>query len=410
MEKNISIRINEFRAIHRAAIDLNGITVIAGINGSGKSTISKLLYSVFTRVETLNQLYAASFFAEVQPIREIHNQIVDAYKPAGFPPFYAGNNTAPKTFLESLSRLLNVTGDLLLNKDEKSLRLLDIIKYNLQVEVREKDDLNTIISKCQKAVRDYEIKIAERPSEVLINAVANDFGDAEIKDKVSVFEYGYEFFGDNVKNIPLIHSIHNTSYIATPMALEQFGGQLFLNIQNEHLDSHINTEIYQHITNVMHGSTEFSKEQNRYFYKRNDGKTFLLFDSATGIKSFAFLQILLQGGFINDRSLIIIDEPEAHLHPQWIVEYAKVLVELNKQTKAKFFLATHSTDMVSALRYISEKEKIQDDLSFYQAISSKDDEFAFDYHYLGTDIEPIFESFNKSFELIEQYGEDNSNL
>lgn len=409
MEKNISIRIDKFRAIHRASIDLNGITVIAGINGSGKSTISKLLYSVFTRVEMLNQLYAASFFTEIQPILEIHNQTVDAYKPAGFSLFFAVSNADPKAFLESLSRLMNVTGDLLLNKDERSMRLLDIIKYNLKIEVKGKEDLNIIISKCQEAVRDYEKKISERPSGALINAVANEFSDAEIKDKVSVSEYGYEFFGNNAKNIPLIHSIHNTSYIATPMALEQFGGQLFLN-QSEHHDSHINMDIYQRIANVMQGVAEFSKEQNRYFYKRNDGKTFLLFDSATGIKSFAFLQILLQGGFINDRSLIIIDEPEAHLHPQWIVEYAKVLVELNKQTKAKFFLATHSTDMVSALRYISEKENILDDLSFYQAISSKDDEFAFDYHYLGTDIEPIFESFNKSFELIEQYGEDNSNL
>ena len=33
--------------IHRADIEINGITVIAGENDTGKSTIGKALYSVF---------------------------------------------------------------------------------------------------------------------------------------------------------------------------------------------------------------------------------------------------------------------------------------------------------------------------------------------------------------------------
>ncbi|MDR2850290.1 MAG: AAA family ATPase, partial [Verrucomicrobiota bacterium] len=36
--------INQYRAIKEAAIDLKGITVLSGVNGSGKSTVSKLLY------------------------------------------------------------------------------------------------------------------------------------------------------------------------------------------------------------------------------------------------------------------------------------------------------------------------------------------------------------------------------
>ena len=82
-------------------------------------------------------------------------------------------------------------------------------------------------------------------------------------------------------------------------------------------------------------------------------------------------------------------------------------MELNKKTKARFFIATHSTDMVSALRYISEKEETLDHLSFYRAIPSDADAYTYDYQDMGTDIEPIFESFNKSYELIEKYGTDN---
>ena len=44
---DIKISVKDFRAVHSADIDLNGITVIAGVNGSGKSTLSRLLYTIF---------------------------------------------------------------------------------------------------------------------------------------------------------------------------------------------------------------------------------------------------------------------------------------------------------------------------------------------------------------------------
>lgn len=41
----INLEVQQFRAIQNANIDLNGITVVAGVNGCGKSTLSKLLYN-----------------------------------------------------------------------------------------------------------------------------------------------------------------------------------------------------------------------------------------------------------------------------------------------------------------------------------------------------------------------------
>ena len=72
---DIKISVKDFRAIHSADIDLNGITVIAGVNGSGKSTLSRLLYTIFNKVKTLDEVYRNTFSLEIQPIEEICQQI-----------------------------------------------------------------------------------------------------------------------------------------------------------------------------------------------------------------------------------------------------------------------------------------------------------------------------------------------
>ena len=52
--------------------------------------------------------------------------------------------------------------------------------------------------------------------------------------------------------------------------------------------------------------------------------------------------------------------------------------------------------MVSAMRYISEKEGLLDVTRFYLA-EPVDEVPLYEYKNLGNDIDPVFESFNESF-------------
>ena len=401
---DIKISVKDFRAIHSADIDLNGITVIAGVNGSGKSTLSRLLYTIFNKVKTLDDVYWNAFILEFQPIEEVCQQIYDTLKPSDFGLIFGGE---VKDERENIQRCVSLLADSF-NQDEKTKRLVSIIKYNLDIDIKAKEDLNIILDKFDEAIARYEDRKRNRPFKELGNEIASELQEDNIINKVSVSEYGYTFFGPGVESVPLLHSVKFCTYIDTPKKLET---PFFYN-EWDHIksskDATYNQEISKYLSdNILKGETSYSEKTSSLIYQRRDGQTFDLSQSATGVQAFAFLQLLLKKGFINDRSLIIIDEPEAHLHPQWIVEYAKVLVELNKKTKARFFIATHSTDMVSALRYISEKEATLDHLSYYRAVPTEADAYTYDYQAMGTDIEPIFESFNKSYELIEKYGTDN---
>ena len=87
------------------------------------------------------------------------------------------------------------------------------------------------------------------------------------------------------------------------------------------------------------------------------------------------------------------------------MEYARLIVLLNKQLGVKFFIASHNPDMVSAIKYIAQKEKVADSLNFYLAHKLPN---TYSYYYidLQRNIDPIFESFNIALDRINQYGID----
>ena len=44
MDKIVELSVENFKAVKKADIALNGITVVSGINGCGKSSLSQLLF------------------------------------------------------------------------------------------------------------------------------------------------------------------------------------------------------------------------------------------------------------------------------------------------------------------------------------------------------------------------------
>ena len=418
MNNNAEIKIRDFHAIHKADIVLNGITVIAGVNGCGKSTISKTLYYAFDKANNMESIFLSAFMDGVRPITEIYEQLADTYRDLGeknaFRTFLSLDRNRARNLLEKAAKRFQ--GDWAnAPKSPSVVRLCQIINYNLGATVTIGNVTKSLLDHFDDQVDIYKYRNETRPVKSLDVRISSSFDEKTMLDNIEIYEYGIPFFGKDVAKVPFLHNIKNATYIESPLAIN-FSNSWYTNpnesswslhqkLTYTRVDDDTTSPIHKYIGNsIIDGDILINDDSDEIVYQRNDGKIFPLQDCATGIKSFAIMKLLSKNGQINDRSLIIIDEPEAHLHPQWIVEYAKVIVELNKEVGAKFFIASHSTDMVSALRYIAEKEGTLDKLAFYNAAPTKDDPYLFDYEALGTDIEPIFASFNKSFDLIEKYG------
>jgi predicted ATPase len=76
-------------------------------------------------------------------------------------------------------------------------------------------------------------------------------------------------------------------------------------------------------------------------FENSKGNSILLSRMSSGEITllFRFLPLLVE---IEDNSLIVIDEPETHLHPKWIQEFVQNLIKIFKGYNTHFIIATHS--------------------------------------------------------------------
>lgn len=425
MEKHlIEISIPEkFRAINKADIWLDGITVVSGINGCGKSTISKLLYQTYKYSIHYNRLITHGVNERLRPYYDVLSQLftlISIHKRQG--PVYGTRRWRYLKSLDKADVYLQEVRELCenfldeeskLNAEDESLvtdRTWRIMWASLDNE-GDKDlrsNLDMLQEQMSAIIKGALAISQERPCEVLKNQIT-DYLRTELPPTIEVSEYGDSFIGFKTRSVALPHYIQRVIYIDTPMMLgiDAYEGpenwDELNNYLKEPIDGNYGGIIKETIQNeILHGEAVYDDDaiEETLSFKREDGRVFELFDCATGVKSFSILQLLYKNGYLKKDTLLIVDEPEAHLHPQWVVEYARLMLLLYKELGVKFFIASHSTDMVGALKEIAPVYGVSD-LNFYVAEAA--DDFSYNYRYLADDVESIFASFNKSYEKLDYF-------
>ena len=87
---------------------------------------------------------------------------------------------------------------------------------------------------------------------------------------------------------------------------------------------------------------------------------------ASGMKTMAAVVRAVENRSIRRGSLLIIDEPESNLHPEWQVKFAIFLVLLQKRLGVSILLNTHSPYFLRAISVYTKDSEVES--HFYRMI------------------------------------------
>ena len=385
--------------IRQAFIELNGLTVIAGKNDTGKSTVSKALfamcsgfYNIYDKVKIeRNKSILLSLRLAISIISE-HN-FSSAELPTKF------DQSELLTILESKKNNPNLISDVLIetvlaNTDQS------IIDRNKKDPVL-KEVLNKIVNRvCQVlSISNDEVikniineKLTSEFSGQLNNIFYNNQGKIFLEQQ-STRATTVTIVDNNVEDIYDIQDIQlGTVYLDNPFMLNA-DDILFLNAFPNHSDhqstllrqlSNNNTqntiekilvnkklnEVYTNISSVCDGNMNFDKKTGDFTYKlKNSDKSLNVKNLSAGLKTFVILKTLLQNGSIEEGGTVILDEPEIHLHPEWQLLFAELIVLLHKHFSVNVLLTTHSPYFLEAIEVYAAKHEVDNKCKYYLASS-----------------------------------------
>lgn len=419
-ENDLQITINDFRAIKEANIALNGITVLAGINGSGKSTVSKLVYLILHEMNNYNEIIFHRLNSSIRKYIDVLENIL-LTSVSNYDLYKSYTKLLQVSSIDDLQNIqenvgsvckviLAITGEGNKHFSERSInryRKMMINTINESDSISFEDALARIEEHINKEVTNAKEFVRRRPFALLSDYLERSFGE-KVSKRVSISEYGDSIFSEDRRTAPIPHFVNKLYYIDTPFALENYYYSYWkdlndaLKVASEQYSSSVASFIEERVIKG-HASYENTDSYSGFFFQDKRGRKISLSVAATGIRSFSIIQMLLRSGEINDDTLLILDEPESHLHPQWIIEYARMVILLHKTVGTKFLISTHNPDMVSAIRYIADAENCTNNLEFYTARQANDGTGRFSFKSTGLEIDPIFKSFNKSYEKLNHY-------
>lgn len=382
--------------IGTASVEINGITVIASENNTGKSTFGRALFAVFNS------------FCNVQ--RQIENERVDSVE-----------NLLSRMYMNVRSRLIRITSmseiaktivhdidvyrqaepsdmqqkimDLLLQYDERQIELFDkdnIVKTVLRIknvlDISDVDFLKFVLEKKLRAEFNDQVcnifsedngEIQLQIKDVIITVSIEDDEVVDIKnwDNMSLHtEVVYiddPFVLDELsmpyRRIPGTFPDHR-DHLRTKLSEPDFETNLFDEIiAKEQLNS-----IYEKISSVCSGDVIQSKQFGMGYKRKGSEKVLNVRNLSAGLKTFVILKMLFRSGVIESNGTIILDEPEIHLHPEWQLLFAELIVLIQKEFGIHVLLNTHSPYFLNAIEDYTVKYGVDDKCKYYLA-SSKDD-------------------------------------
>lgn len=378
----MDFKLKNFGKIAEADIKLDGITVICGDNNTGKSTVGKALFSFYNSLcdykSKINMQKYSRFrnfvLANVSNSMDLPIRIIDSDNPISFISSQNGNFT-----IEQVKNYFEMNYPIKVTKEKIS----SLVEY---LNLPENDILNEYVFRYFSLVMNNQIKNLNSANRCSVSAKirGNSINISLNKKSCScTLPEPIEHSAYYINNPFVLDwlNVSNTSWFLAAMnpmernvisAIVKAQADLNEDSMTNILESVINKKDLDEVRNVLKRaySGDIIINQGKYYYSEN-GLDFDVRNISTGLKSFAIIERLLETGVLKKKDVLILDEPEIHLHSEWQIIYAELIVILQKTFDLTILLVTHSSQFLESLIYYMEKYAIADKGNYYIPVQNE---------------------------------------
>ena len=407
------LHIQNFGKVKSADIHLRPFTVIVGPNSSGKSFITKALYSIF---HSMNKDLGIDFL--INSVRDAisWSRLIERRIPR-----ISQKDILLFTELRSiLSNLQFLISDI--NEDLTILdttRIANVIN-ELYISIQEsyttlKNQLNTGVGSKFKAVEsemlflEMNIKDIKRfvdegenvyishfksdlKQEFLENFQVSSLSTLYSQNEENIFDFSnlgqiqlknqtIDFYFRN--SIAELQQLYNVVYLESPIYFKLKNALRGVRLSNasfrrkgflsqvpkyfydldQLLEAKISGDLSNEFSTILNkiescinGSLNISKGEISFVDKDRIDVEIPLNMVSSGISNLGLIGLLIKQNVLSKGSYLFIDEPEVNLHTAWQHDMLDVLVDLSKQG-VMVVIATHSLDMIYRFEHVVSQEK-----------------------------------------------------
>lgn len=390
------LTISNLNIVGNADISINGLAVIAGENGTGKSTIGKTLFATIkalaaargslsdTRVKAINDL-ADPIFSRLFRLRHASSD----------PRIEAAIPTSRALFLNEIMRISS-TADLqryfnpiitAITDDTARASLIADINLLADSISRPADSSTALASTLTDTLRsEFLGNISSDSSDGPTVTFSDDSSDLDLSYSITAGNASVDLYSGST-------ALRDATYIESPLYLHLIdilakvaGARFFQSSESAQiplLPAHVadiveKIESLRYITDMPHTQApQLSATLSRlaggeFFYDparhvimfRQGDNNIVPLNVASGVKSLGLLQLLLDNRIVTPDRPLIWDEPENHLHPSWQIRLAQFLVMLASQG-IPVIVSTHSPYFIQGIRYFAVKLHAEQFVDYY---------------------------------------------
>ena len=110
------------------------------------------------------------------------------------------------------------------------------------------------------------------------------------------------------------------------------------------------------LNGVIDGKVEYDETSGKWFYKNNRNQKFTIGATSEGVKKISIMDRLLSNGYLDNQSIIFIDEVESALHPTAIYQFLDMIEKIAADMDLQFFISSHSYFVIKKLALIAKKK------------------------------------------------------